>query len=107
MTMKVYEWQETEHHHIAIIRPKDLFDLTTLEKPSPEDPEVRLRARHRINRQMEGYAIAYSRKHSIDAVRAELEKAPDIYSERDAKDLEKLRSPEADRKKPSIRRLEI
>ncbi len=105
--MKVYEWQKTEHHYVAIIRPKDLFDLTTLEKPSPDDPEVRLRARHKLNKQMEGYAIAYSRNHNIDTVKAELEKSPDIYTDRDVKDLEKLKSPDADKKKPSIKRLEI
>jgi hypothetical protein len=105
--MKVYEWQETEHHYIAIIRPMDLFDPTSLEKPSADDPEVRLRARHKINKQMEGYAIAYGKKHSLESVKAELEKSPDIYSDRDAKDLEKLKNPELGQKKPSIKRLEI
>lgn len=88
--MKVYEWQETEHHHIAIIRPKELFDLLTVEKPSPQEQEVRLRAMHRLNNQMEGFSIAYSKEKGLEYAQKALEDAPDIYVERDMKDLERL-----------------
>lgn len=88
--MKVYEWKETEHHHIAVIRPQELFDLATEEKPSPAEPEARLRAMHRLNNQMEGFAIAYSKDRELEVIKRIVEEAPDIYQARDTKDLEKV-----------------
>ncbi|MDQ7822188.1 MAG: hypothetical protein RDV48_05275 [Candidatus Eremiobacteraeota bacterium] len=104
--MKVYEWQETEHHYIAVIRPKELFDVATLEKPTQGEPEARLRAHHRLTNQMEGYAIAYSKGgHALESLKLQLEKSPDIYAARDDKDQEKLKS--EPHQKSSVKRLQI
>ena len=98
--MKVYEWQETESHFIAYIRPSELFDLTTLEKPSPDEQEARLRALHTMHNQMEGFAIAYSKKKGKEFAEKALEDSPDIYAARDQKDLETFHSTHA--KKPAL-----
>jgi hypothetical protein len=96
--MKVYEWKETEHHFIAVIRPKELFDLTSLEKASPQEHEARLRAMHRLTNQMEGYAIAHGKEKGLDFAKKALEDSPDIYAARDAKDIEKLSAKSVDGK---------
>ncbi|MHC9543425.1 MAG: hypothetical protein AB9903_28275 [Vulcanimicrobiota bacterium] len=55
--MKIYEWKETETHYIAYMRPKELFDLSTMQKPNPEDHEARLLAKHIFTGEMEGFAL--------------------------------------------------
>lgn len=88
--MKVYEWRETKTHYIAIIRPKELFDESTMEIAEPEDHQAYLSAKHLLSQEMEGYAIAYGKGWRQDFAKASVNSIREVYLERDSRDLEQL-----------------
>jgi len=96
--MKIYEWKETETHYIAYMRPKELFDMSTMQKPHPEAHETRLLAKHVISGEMEGLAIAYGKGWRQDFAKALVKSMNEIYLERDIRDLEIVRLQSQQRK---------
>ncbi len=81
--MKVLRWEETEHHYIAVVRPDELFDLSTLTSLDPADREVHMEARNIVTGKMSIYAYAYGKGYNKDFVKKCVDKIPDIYSESD------------------------
>lgn len=96
--MKIYEWKETETHYIAYMRPKELFDLSTMQKPNPEDHEARLLAKHIFTGEMEGFARAYGKGWRQDFAKAHANSLNELYLEEDTRNLEVLRSQSRHRK---------
>jgi hypothetical protein len=89
--VKIYKWTESEHHYIAVVRPDELFDLTTLETPGADLKEDRLRAVNVVSGEPEVYAFAKSKKWWprewwVDFYR----RAPERFAERDAEQLTQL-----------------
>ncbi len=89
--MIVHRWEETPHHYIAILRDDALFDLSTREKPQPDDREVRLRAFNVVSGEMETYAMDYGKGYRFESVRQREANAPDVFSKRDADQLRLMR----------------
>jgi len=91
--MKIYRWQETELHFILVLRPDELFDLSTVEQPNPDEKEARLRARNLVSGEFEGYAMAHLKAAFPErALRSMYERAPDVDARRDAEQLRTLRA---------------
>jgi hypothetical protein len=50
--MKVYRWEETDTAHIAVIRPDELFDLSTKIEAGRKHHEAEILARHLLYEEM-------------------------------------------------------
>ncbi len=88
--MQIYSWEETEHHFIAVVRPAELFDLSTLEEPPQAAREVELHAHNVVSGEMEVYAKAFTRDQSIAHLQKREHGAPETYAARDAEQLRQL-----------------
>ncbi|GMU55041.1 MAG: hypothetical protein AMXMBFR33_41870 [Candidatus Xenobia bacterium] len=81
--MKVYRYEETPTHWIEVVRPDELFDLSTLEEPpalEDEGHEFKLRAVHKLRGIPQTFAYAYRKDAwTLDRLKLMASKMPDIY----------------------------
>ncbi len=99
--MKVYRYEETDTHWIEIVRPDELFDLSTVDQPGDGRPEPggslgshewMLKADHILTGRREVYANAYLKAAwSLDRIRRMNERNGNDTWEADAGHLEQVR----------------
>jgi len=90
--MKVYKWMDTDHHHVAVLRPDELFDLSTLDWPAPDDKETYVDGANLVSGERETYAMAYNKDWwPLHVWQSMYTRKPEMYAERDAQQLEQLR----------------
>lgn len=90
--MKPIRWEETEHHYIAIARPDELFDLSTLTQLHPDDREVDIEGKHILTGKKHIYAFAYNKNFGKQFVIGMVERIPELFLEKDKRDMALLKS---------------
>jgi len=91
--VKVYRYEETPTHWIEVVRPDELFDLSTLEEPPDLDEdghEFKLRAVHKLRGVPQTFAYAYRKDAwTLERLKRLAARGSDRYKN-DAVDLEIL-----------------
>lgn len=82
----VYGWEETQDFYVKVVRPRELFDLSTLQFPEPGYREGQATAIHRLSGERETYALVYGKGYRLEWLKR-IRTDSDPWLERDRADL--------------------
>ncbi len=88
--MKVYRWEQTDSAYIAVIRPDDLFDLSTKIEACRKNHEAEILAKHVLYGEMLTYALVFDKGCVLELIESMLSRASDVYLQRDNEALDIL-----------------
>lgn len=100
--MTVYEWTESEHFFLARVRPKELFDLSTLDSPPDWDKWLRegdssgkgtLKALNLVTMERGAFAYYVDKRKGRDRAEELIDGIREWFLQTDAIDVENLQTP--------------